>query len=98
VVTGYTHIADFGGPPAVLVANKDIPSRNLAEFVAYAKASPRKLNAAVVQAWQEPDTRHRLARDAIDPPTYDVAAFAEFYRTENERWGPLARQVIGVEK
>jgi len=213
VVTGYTHIADFGGPPAVLVANKDIPARNLAEFVAYAKANPgklnygspspgslanlafalfqkeigialqnvtyrgasqamtdlmgghiavtstaltsaagtivggkvrplaitsrkrvpdfpdiptfaeqgfpalvaevwfalsgppgipveivRKLNAAVVQAWQEPDTRHRLARDAIDPPAYDVAAFAEFYRTENEKWGPLARQVIGVEK
>jgi len=58
----------------------------------------RKLNAAVVQAWQEPDTRHRLARDAIDPPAYDVAAFAEFYRAENDRWGPLARQVIGVEK
>jgi len=44
VVTGYTHIADFGGPPAVLVANKDIPARNLAEFVAYAKANPGKLN------------------------------------------------------
>ena len=213
VVTGYTHIDDFGGPPAVLVANKDIPARNLAEFVAYAKANPgklnygspspgslanlafalfqkeigialqnvtyrgasqamtdlmgghiavtstaltsaagtivggkvrplaitsrkrvpdfpdiptfaeqgfpalvaevwfalsgppgipaeivRKLNAAVVQAWQEPGTRHRLARDAIDPPAYDVAAFAEFYRAENEKWGALARQVIGVEK
>src|SRR6266702_1886768 len=44
VVTGYTHIADFGGPPAVLVANKDIPARNLAEFIAYAKANPGKLN------------------------------------------------------
>ncbi|TMJ92840.1 MAG: tripartite tricarboxylate transporter substrate binding protein [Alphaproteobacteria bacterium] len=37
-------MADFGGPPAVLVANKDIPARNLAEFVAYAKANPGKLN------------------------------------------------------
>src|SRR5258708_26471841 len=44
VVTGYTHIADFGGPPAVLVANNDIPARNLAEFIAYAKANPGKLN------------------------------------------------------
>src|SRR5262249_52169815 len=44
VVTGYTHIADFGGPPAVLVVNKDIPARNLAEFVAYAKANPGKLS------------------------------------------------------
>ena len=39
-----------------------------------------------------------MARDAIDPPPYDVAAFAEFYRAENEKWGPLAREVIGVEK
>src|SRR5258708_15406154 len=44
VVTGYTHIADFGGPPAVLVANNDIPARNLAEVIPYAKANPRKLN------------------------------------------------------
>jgi tripartite-type tricarboxylate transporter receptor subunit TctC len=213
VVTGYTHIADFGGPPAVLVANNDIPARNLAEFIAYAKANPgklnygspspgslanlafvlfqkeagialqnvvyrgasqamtdlmgehiavtstaltsaagtilggkvralavtsrkrvpdfpdiptfaeqgfpalvgevwfalsgprgiaadivRKLNAAVVEGLREPDARQRLARDAIDPPPYDVAAFAEFYRAENEKWGPLAREVIGVEK
>src|SRR5262249_2304803 len=32
------------GPPAVLVVNKDIPARNLAEFVAYAKANPGKLS------------------------------------------------------
>src|SRR5262249_39511278 len=44
VVTGYTHIADFGGPPAALVVNKDIPAHNLAEFIAYAKANPGKLN------------------------------------------------------
>jgi tripartite-type tricarboxylate transporter receptor subunit TctC len=213
VVTGYTHIADFGGPPAVLVVNKDIPAHNLAEFIAYAKANPGKLNygspspgslanlafvlfqketgialqnvvyrgasqamtdlmgghiavtctaltsaagtirggkvralavtsrkrvpdfsdvstfaeqgfaslvaevwfalsgppgipadivgklnAAVVNAWQQPDTRQRLARDVIDAPPYDVAAFAEFYRAENEKWGRLARDVIGVEK
>jgi tripartite-type tricarboxylate transporter receptor subunit TctC len=213
VVTGYTHIADFGGPPAVLVVNKDMPAHNLAELIAYAKANPGKLNygspspgslanlafvlfqketgialqnvvyrgasqamtdlmgghiavtctaltsaagtilggkvralavtsrkrvpdfpdvptfaeqgfpslvaevwfalsgppgvpadivgklnAAVVNAWQQPDTRQRLARDAIDAPPYDVAAFAEFYRAENEKWGRLAREVIGVEK
>src|SRR5258707_5352696 len=27
VVTGYTHIADFGGPPAVLGAHNDLPPR-----------------------------------------------------------------------
>jgi tripartite-type tricarboxylate transporter receptor subunit TctC len=212
-VTGYTHIAGFGGPPAVLVVNNDMPAQNLKEFVAYAKANPgklnygspspgslanlafmllqkeagirlqnviyrgaskamtdlmgghiavtctaltsaagsilggkvralavtsrkrvpdypniptfaelgfpnmvaevwfalsgpqgippdivQKLNAAVVQGLQEPDARQRLTRDAIDPPPYDPAAFAKFYRTENEKWGRLAKEVIGMEK
>src|SRR5262249_26049809 len=57
-----------------------------------------KLNAAVVNAWQQPDTRQRLARDAVDAPPYDAAAFAVFYRAENEKWGRLARDVIGGEK
>ena len=43
-MTGYTHIADFGGPPAVLVANNDIPANNLEAFVAFAKANPGRLN------------------------------------------------------
>lgn len=213
VTTGYTHIADFGGPPAVLVVNNDVPAKNLKEFIAYAKANPgkinygspspgslanlafllfqkeagirlqnvpyhgasqamtdlmgghiavtctaltsaagtilggnaralaitsrkrvpdypdiptfaeegfpnlvaevwfglsgprgipddivRKLNAAVVKGLQEPDARQRLARDAIDPPPYDAAAFAKFYRAENEKWGRLAKEVIGVTK
>ena len=213
VVSGYTHIVDFGGPPAVLVVNHAVPAKNLKEFIAYANAnrgklnygspSPgslanlafmlfqkkagiqlqnvmyrganqamtdlmgghiavtctaltsaaatilsgkaralavtsrkrvpdypdiptfaeegfpdlvaevwfalsgprgipddivRKINAAVVKGLQEPDARARLARDAIDPPPYDPAAFAEFYRAENEKWGRLAKDVIGMEK
>lgn len=213
VVTGYTHIANFGGPPAVLVVNNDLPTKNLKEFIAYAKAnrnklnygspSPgslanlafmlfqkqagiqlqnvayrgasqamtdlmgghiavtstaltsaagtilggkaralavtsrkrvadypgvptfaeqgfpdlvaevwfalsgppgipkdivRKVNAAVVQGLQEPDARQALARDAIDPPAYDATEFAKFYAAENEKWGPLAKEVIGVNK
>ncbi len=43
-VTGYTHIAYFGGPPVVLVINNDIPAKDLKEFVAYAKANPGKIN------------------------------------------------------
>jgi len=212
-VTGYTHIADFGGPPAVLLVNNDVPAKSLEELIAYAKANPsklnygspspgslanlafalfqkeagielqgvvyrgasqamtdlmgghitvtctaltsaagtirggkarglavtarkrvpdypgiptfaekgfpnlvaevwfalsgprglpeeivRKINAAVVKGLQEPDARERLARDAIDPEPYDPAAFAEFYRAENEKWGRLAKEVIGVER
>src|SRR6476469_8681050 len=37
VVDGYTHIADFGGPPAVLLVHDDVPAKSLQELVAYAK-------------------------------------------------------------
>jgi tripartite-type tricarboxylate transporter receptor subunit TctC len=212
VIAGYTHIADFGGPPAVLVVNNDVPAKTLKEFVAYAKAksgklnygspSPgslanlafmlfqkeagiqlenvpyrgasqamtdligghiavtstaltsasgtilggkaralavtarkripeypniptfaeqgfpnlvaevwfalsgpsgiadeivRKINTAVVKGLQAPDAHELLARDAIDPPTYDPATFAKFYQSENEKWGQLAKEVIGVQ-
>jgi tripartite-type tricarboxylate transporter receptor subunit TctC len=213
VATGYTHIADLGGPPAVLLVNKEVPADDLKAFIAYAKANPgklnygspspgslanlafmlfqkeagitlqnvayrgasqamtdlmgghivvtctaltsaaatiaggkaraiavtsgkrvadypniatfaeqgfpnlvaevwfalsgprgipddivRKINAAVVAGLQEPDARRRLARDAIDPPPYDPAAFARFYQEENAKWGPLAKEIIGTEK
>ena len=39
----FTHIALFGGPPGVLVINPSVPARDLAEFVAYARANPGKL-------------------------------------------------------
>jgi tripartite-type tricarboxylate transporter receptor subunit TctC len=213
VVTGYSHIADFGGPPAVLVVNNDLPAKNLQEFISYAKANPgrlnygspspgslanlafvlfqkqagikmqnvayrgasqamtdlmgghiavtctaltsaagtilggkaralavtsrkrvsdypqvptfaeqgfpdlvaevwfalsgppgipaaiiRRINAAVVKGLHEPDARQALARDAIDPPSYDPAEFARFYAAENKKWGRLAKEVIGVTK
>jgi tripartite-type tricarboxylate transporter receptor subunit TctC len=33
----FTHIATFGGPPTVLVVQKDLPAKTLKEFVDYAK-------------------------------------------------------------
>jgi tripartite-type tricarboxylate transporter receptor subunit TctC len=38
----FTHIALFGGPPAVLVVNPEVPAKNLAEFVALQKREPGK--------------------------------------------------------
>jgi tripartite-type tricarboxylate transporter receptor subunit TctC len=57
-----------------------------------------KINAAVVKGLEEPDMRRRLARDAIDPPPYDPAAVASFFRSENEKWGRLAKEIIGMPK
>jgi tripartite-type tricarboxylate transporter receptor subunit TctC len=211
VITGYTHIVNFGGPPAVLLVNNDVPAKNLQELVAYAKANPGKLNygspspgsqanlafmlfqkesginlqhvayrgasqamgdivgghiqvtstaltsaagtiatgkvralgvtsrkrvdsysdiptfteqgfpmvaevwfslsgpkgmpaeivnkmnAIVIKGFQDADARQRLARDAIDPEPMDPTAFAAFYKSENAKWGPLAKEVLAPE-
>jgi tripartite-type tricarboxylate transporter receptor subunit TctC len=38
----FTHIALFGGPPAVLVVNPSVPAKDLQEFVALLKKEPGK--------------------------------------------------------
>jgi len=40
----FTHIALFGGPPAVFAVNPSVPAKNLKEFVALAKARPGTLS------------------------------------------------------
>jgi tripartite-type tricarboxylate transporter receptor subunit TctC len=39
----FTHVALFGGPPAVLAVNPSLPAKTLAEFIALAKKEPGKL-------------------------------------------------------
>jgi tripartite-type tricarboxylate transporter receptor subunit TctC len=39
----FTHVALFGGPPAVLAVNPDLPAKSLKEFIALAKQQPGKL-------------------------------------------------------
>jgi tripartite-type tricarboxylate transporter receptor subunit TctC len=53
-----------------------------------------KINAAVIKGFKDADAQQRLARDAIDPEPFDPAAFAAFYKSENEKWGPLAKEVL----
>lgn len=40
----FTHIALFGGPPAVFAVNPSLPASDLRQFVALAKAQPGKLS------------------------------------------------------
>jgi tripartite-type tricarboxylate transporter receptor subunit TctC len=40
----FSHIALFGGPPAVLAVNPSLPAKSLKEFVALAKAKPGTLS------------------------------------------------------
>jgi tripartite-type tricarboxylate transporter receptor subunit TctC len=41
-VRDFTHIALFGGPPAVLIVNPSVPAASLKDFVALLKANPNK--------------------------------------------------------
>ena len=211
VVTGYTHIVNFGGPPAVVIVNNDVPAKNLKELIAYAKANPgklnygspspgsqanlafalfqkqagislqnvayrgasqamtdligghigvtstaltsaagtiasgkvralgvtsrqrvknypdiptfveqgypnivaevwfalsgpkglpedivKKMNEAVIKGFQEPDAKARLDRDAIDAEPMDPAQFTAFVKSENDKWGTLAKEILGT--
>jgi tripartite-type tricarboxylate transporter receptor subunit TctC len=44
----FTHIAYLGGQPNVMIANKDLPQKTLADVVAYAKANPGAVNYATI--------------------------------------------------
>lgn len=44
--TDFTYIAAIGRIPVALVVTPDFPAKNLAEFIAYAKANPQKINYA----------------------------------------------------
>jgi tripartite-type tricarboxylate transporter receptor subunit TctC len=46
IIKSFTHVGKIGEVEAVLTIRKDIPANTLAEFVAYAKQNPGKLNYA----------------------------------------------------
>jgi tripartite-type tricarboxylate transporter receptor subunit TctC len=43
-IADFTHIAYLGGPPGILVVNKDMKVHSLADFTGYVKAQPATLN------------------------------------------------------
>ncbi len=50
-----------------------------------------KLNQAVNAALQDPETRRRLIEDGAILRPLSPEEFAEFFRREYERWGPIVR-------
>ncbi len=50
-----------------------------------------RINAAVIKAWQQPDVRALLERDAIDPEPLSPAEFTAFFKAEAARWTPFAK-------
>lgn len=50
-----------------------------------------RINAAVIQAFQQPDVRKLLAPDAIEPEPLTPAQFTAFFKSEAARWTPFAR-------
>jgi tripartite-type tricarboxylate transporter receptor subunit TctC len=55
----------------------------------------KRVNAEVVKAFQTPEVQARLVREGIEFEPLDPAAFLDFYRAENAKGGPLAKEVIG---
>lgn len=50
-----------------------------------------KLNADIVRVLRLPDTRERLAAQALEPIADSSAAFGAFISSEIERWGKVVK-------
>lgn len=57
-----------------------------------------RLNAAVVKAVQSPDVQARFEREGIDTKTLNSAAFTAFFKSEIDRWLPLAKAIFAESK
>ena len=67
----FTHIAYLGGQPNVMIANKDLPQKTLAEFVAYAKAHPGEFTYATISYGSQTQlVNEMLQREAGIKMTY----------------------------
>ena len=56
-----------------------------------AKPIVDKLNATLVAAMNQPDTREQMERQGAEPVSSTPAAFASFVREEWNRYGPVIR-------
>jgi tripartite-type tricarboxylate transporter receptor subunit TctC len=64
-LTSLVPVGPVGTVPLFLVTNSFVPATNLADFIAYAKANPNKINYAAAGAGTTPDlTAHEFARRA----------------------------------
>ena len=50
----------------------------------------QRVNAAVIDAFAQPEVRKLLERDAIEPAPMSPAEFTAFFKSEAKRWTPFA--------
>jgi tripartite-type tricarboxylate transporter receptor subunit TctC len=52
-----------------------------------------RVNAEVIKAVHAPELQPRFRKEAIDTKSLDADGFTAFFKSEAERWAPLAREV-----
>lgn len=82
-VKSFTPVATFSTAPFVLIVGKTVPANTVAEFIAYAKANPGKLNFAAPQGGP-PHLAGELFKRAVGIDIVPVA-----YRTMNQAFTDL---------
>jgi tripartite-type tricarboxylate transporter receptor subunit TctC len=55
-----------------------------------------RLNAAVAGMLEQPEVKKRLERDAIETQVMSPEQFTRFVAGEIDKWGPVAKRVMGV--
>jgi tripartite-type tricarboxylate transporter receptor subunit TctC len=82
-VTSFAPVATFSTAPFVLIVGPTVPAKTVAEFIAYAKANPGKLNFAAPQGGP-PHLAGELFKRALGIDIVPVA-----YRTMNQAFTDL---------
>ncbi len=86
-----------------MVVNDKVPAKNLAEFIAFAKANPGKLNYGsagsgtaphlAVELFSIQTGESKLRQRGLEPAYLDPAQTGELMRRDVARWHDVANRV-----
>lgn len=51
-----------------------------------------RLNAEIAKVLARPDTRERFATQALEPGSKSAAEFADYIKSEGEKWGKVIKE------